>query len=126
MIRTAAHLAAGNVNGFIERLASFSGALQGGFRTAEARESLAMFSDYLGALTLDDVGKGHGKAYYAKYGPTASGLLNAGQGTEMVANYWALVGSSKREMKAFVTLLKELAPKTWRAIEAEVERAAHG
>ena len=84
------------------------------------------FADYLGAITNEAVGWGHGKAYYrkfspARYGPnlgTKAGFTTA-HGTEAMANYFALMGSENG--KSWRKLMELFAPETTRGFDKLLE-----
>lgn len=84
------------------------------------------FADYLGAITNEAVGWGHGKSYYRKFNPARYGpnLANksgftVGHTTEAMANYFALMGSENG--KSWRKLMELFAPETTRGFDELLE-----
>ena len=85
------------------------------------------FADYLGAITNEAVGWGHGKAYYRRKGPARYGRngqetkkgFNIGHTTEAMANYFALMGSENA--KSWRKLMDIFAPETTKGFDELLE-----
>lgn len=84
------------------------------------------FADYLGAITNEAVGWGHGKAYYRKfpaalYGPNSETKkgFNTSHTTEAMANYFALMGSENA--KSWRKLMDIFAPETTKGFDKLLE-----
>ena len=83
------------------------------------QERILTFADYLGAVTNEAVGFGHGRGYYAKF-PSLGRGVSTGHGTEAFANYIALSGDEVSE-KIYKPLLKKFAPKLTKEFDRGVD-----
>ena len=73
-----------------------------------------MFSDFLGSVTNNQIGRGHSDNYYKKWRSIIRGV-SFGNTTEAIANYTSLMGSSNSVF--FRNLLEELVPETMKAFD---------
>ena len=120
IIRAAVRIRAGRVDEAITYLRRLD-------NDTKKSEIAGAMSDYLGALTRDKIGKGHGAAYYNdtdKFNTDPARFLNTYQGTEMVANYFAIKGTKDPMAKAAEKFIKMYAPKTWAAIHKRMREIA--
>jgi len=80
------------------------------------------FADYMGAITNEAVGYGHGKSYYAKFFRVTRGVTD-GHTTEAMANYNALLGGGdSKASKAVKKLMMYFAPETTKGFDDLYDR----
>jgi len=83
-----------------------------------------VYADYLGAITNEKVGYGHGLNYYVKFGRIDRGL-GSGNSTEAFANYITVAGADKEFRDIYLGLFKKHAPNTTKGFDEvlnELER----
>lgn len=80
-------------------------------------------ADFLGSMTNRKVGWGHTKKYYQQFPPLALDMT-VGHTTEVMANYWALIGS--QEHQTWRKIIKHLAPETLSRLDGAIAQMAEG
>mgnify|MGYP004450086253 FL=1 len=83
------------------------------------RYEIAILSDYLGAITNEAIGFGHGKDYYSKFRRLATGVTT-GHGTEAFANYIAILGD-KDLTKIYKPIMDRYTPKTMKQFDKGIK-----
>ena len=83
------------------------------------RYEILILSDYLGAITNEAIGFGHGKDYYSKFRRLATGVTT-GHGTEAFANYISIMGD-KNLTKIYKPIIDRYAPKTQKQFDKGIK-----
>tara|TARA_R100001440_G_scaffold72257_1_gene95892 strand:+ start:13820 stop:15826 length:2007 start_codon:yes stop_codon:yes gene_type:complete len=79
-----------------------------------SNEEWLMFSDFVGSVSNNIVGKGHSDFYYGQFSKLLGGITN-GNTTEAIANYTTLMSSGHSAF--YRKLLEELIPETMKAFD---------
>lgn len=80
------------------------------------------FADYMGAITNESVGYGHGKSYYSSFFRVTRGVTD-GNTTEAMANYNALLGGGdSKTSKVVKKLMMLFAPETTKGFDDLYDR----
>lgn len=80
------------------------------------------FADYMGAITNESVGYGHGKSYYSAFMRVTRGVTD-GNTTEAMANYNALLGGGdSKTSKVVKKLMMLFAPETTKGLDDLYDR----
>ena len=107
----------------LQQLALRKGKFGGGDSASEyvkRKEFLDTFADYLGAITNEKVGYGHGLGYYVKFGRIGRGL-GSGNSTEAFANYMAISGADDEIRDIYFNLYKKFAPNTTKSFDEVID-----
>ena len=107
----------------LQQLALRKGKFGGGDSASEyikRREYLNTFADYLGAITNEKVGYGHGLSYYVKFGRIGRGL-GSGNSTEAFANYMAIAGADDEIREIYFNIYKKFAPNTTKGFDEVID-----
>ena len=107
----------------LQRLALRKGKFGGADSASEyikRKEFLDTFADYLGAITNEKVGYGHGLGYYVKFGRIGRGL-GSGNSTEAFANYMAISGADDEIRDIYFNLYKKFAPNTTKGFDEVID-----
>ena len=84
------------------------------------KEFLDTFADYLGAITNEKVGYGHGLGYYVKFGRIGRGL-GSGNSTEAFAEYMAIAGADDEIRDIYFNIYKKFAPNTTKGFDEVID-----
>jgi SPP1 gp7 family putative phage head morphogenesis protein len=109
--------------------ANVSSALPGQMFGSSTAWNAVNMMDFVGALTNEEIGAGHGKAYYTS-APNLTGdqseFFGYKNGTELFANYVSMLGTNTAASRVGLWLMKTMAPNVTKffddAIEAGIQR----